>query len=267
MDHRYYDPARGRFTIPDSMNGFVTDPNSWNRYAYAGGDPVNKSDPPGTCYMWVTGDVGPGNLCLNVGGGGHNGPHPFVGADGSGNGAGSKDFITKPSYPPVHMASKNYAPAMVAMVQAGFDNALNILADNSQCASLFEPNPGFLGAQANAESVLAGTTYTLFDVGDILGNMGITQSSTKVILNTNAVNPFFSQPGADGKVAFAIPSPTTPGAGITLSLSPSDTGAFILLHELGHQTGVLGPDSNDQVNGANSAQVLNNCFGMNIPLQ
>ena len=46
--HRYYDFARGRFTSPDpAASGTIARPNSWNRYAYTEGDPVNFNDPEG----------------------------------------------------------------------------------------------------------------------------------------------------------------------------------------------------------------------------
>jgi RHS repeat-associated protein len=46
--HRYYDPARGRFTTADpAASGEVSRPGSWNQYAYTEGDPVNFNDPEG----------------------------------------------------------------------------------------------------------------------------------------------------------------------------------------------------------------------------
>ncbi len=56
-DQRYYGNAQGRFMTPDPATGNAqgTDPGTWNRYAYAGGDPVNKSDPSGlgvTCFVF-----------------------------------------------------------------------------------------------------------------------------------------------------------------------------------------------------------------------
>ncbi len=49
--NRWYDSAMGRFTTPDPYGGSatLTNPNSWNRYAYAGNDPVNFTDPSGLC--------------------------------------------------------------------------------------------------------------------------------------------------------------------------------------------------------------------------
>jgi RHS repeat-associated protein len=50
-EQRYYGNSTGRFWSPDPLGtGAVdpTDPNSWNMYAYAGGDPINFNDPDGT---------------------------------------------------------------------------------------------------------------------------------------------------------------------------------------------------------------------------
>jgi RHS repeat-associated protein len=44
---RFYDPTIGRFLTPDPLRGFSTDPQSLNRYAYAGNNPVNRVDPTG----------------------------------------------------------------------------------------------------------------------------------------------------------------------------------------------------------------------------
>jgi RHS repeat-associated protein len=52
--HRYYASAVGRFLSPDPTASASTKlPQSWNQYAYAGGDPVNNYDPSGTCYSYV----------------------------------------------------------------------------------------------------------------------------------------------------------------------------------------------------------------------
>ena len=50
-NNRYYSNAYGRFMTPDPLNsGRPTDSQSWNRYAYALGDPVNRYDPSGACH-------------------------------------------------------------------------------------------------------------------------------------------------------------------------------------------------------------------------
>jgi RHS repeat-associated protein len=48
-DQRYYWSAMGRFLTPDpyQASGGPTDPQSWNRYAYVQGDPINYNDAAG----------------------------------------------------------------------------------------------------------------------------------------------------------------------------------------------------------------------------
>ncbi|MBL8290417.1 MAG: RHS repeat-associated core domain-containing protein [Bryobacterales bacterium] len=48
-DQRYYNAKNGRFHQPDpyQASGGPTDPASWNRYTYVGGDPVNFNDATG----------------------------------------------------------------------------------------------------------------------------------------------------------------------------------------------------------------------------
>ncbi len=56
-DQRYHQPGMGRFMTPDpySSSASIADPGSWNRYAYAGGDPVNRFDPLGLCNAIIGG--------------------------------------------------------------------------------------------------------------------------------------------------------------------------------------------------------------------
>jgi len=53
-DQRYYASSYGRFNTADKApNVRAGDPVSWNKYAYTGGDPVNRGDPSGrdwVCY-------------------------------------------------------------------------------------------------------------------------------------------------------------------------------------------------------------------------
>ena len=47
VSNRYMSPGTGRFLTPDRMSGSVADPGGWNKYAYVGGDPINRIDPTG----------------------------------------------------------------------------------------------------------------------------------------------------------------------------------------------------------------------------
>jgi RHS repeat-associated protein len=55
--HRYYSSQIARFTTPDPYmaSGGPANPQSWNRYAYVMGDPVNLSDTDGLMPKCVTG--------------------------------------------------------------------------------------------------------------------------------------------------------------------------------------------------------------------
>ena len=44
---RYYPSAMGRFMSPDPLTGDISDPQSLNRYAYVGNNPINFTDPMG----------------------------------------------------------------------------------------------------------------------------------------------------------------------------------------------------------------------------
>lgn len=62
-DQRFYASSLGRFNTADrswhSVSG--SDPQSWSRYDYVGGDPVNGNDPNGLCAVMIAGiTMGPG---------------------------------------------------------------------------------------------------------------------------------------------------------------------------------------------------------------
>ncbi len=47
MHARYYDSRRGRFLSVDPILGDSSNPQSWNRYTYAGNNPIDGTDPTG----------------------------------------------------------------------------------------------------------------------------------------------------------------------------------------------------------------------------
>jgi RHS repeat-associated protein len=72
--NRYYDSTSGRWTQQDSLSGSLSNPQSLNRYVYAGDNPVNTVDPSGqnVCFV-VSGWLGLGSyINYNCGSGGFN---------------------------------------------------------------------------------------------------------------------------------------------------------------------------------------------------
>jgi hypothetical protein len=122
-DQRYYSSAYGRFnTVDPARSADAKNPLSWNRYAYVGGDPVNRFDPRGLCvtdsqgnywdngddvaYDWGVGDcednpewvswvstLAPGSIMLN------GGPYYPGGDSGGGDGGGAAPAQTAPAAP------------------------------------------------------------------------------------------------------------------------------------------------------------------------
>ena len=77
--NRYYSSGWGRFVSPDPYrpSGGPVDPRSWNRYAYAEGDPLNLYDPSGLFATKPGGALDPNPNPTPSTGGGH------VGNDGT----------------------------------------------------------------------------------------------------------------------------------------------------------------------------------------
>jgi RHS repeat-associated protein len=63
LNTRYYDPLLGRFPSPDTWDPIRAGVD-FNRYAYAGNDPINFSDPGGHSIdgYWAPGPIGPADL-------------------------------------------------------------------------------------------------------------------------------------------------------------------------------------------------------------
>jgi len=118
-DQRYYNPAFGRFNSVDpSTAGNPADPASWNKYAYAGGDPINFNDPWGMEKCDINGDP------IDC-------PAPPPGFGGSGDSFGGREGPVNPIY------DKDPQSNFIECNGAGNKNkeqSLSFLVDNYQAA-------------------------------------------------------------------------------------------------------------------------------------
>lgn len=66
MDYkaRFYSPALGKFTQPDTLIPGMGNPQNWNRFSYVGNNPINYNDPTG--HIRVEDDGGGSGSCTNV---------------------------------------------------------------------------------------------------------------------------------------------------------------------------------------------------------
>jgi RHS repeat-associated protein len=97
-DQRYHMFSGGRFLTADpyEASAGAGDPGSWNRYAYVGGDPVNRLDPRGLFEEYPNGCGMPGtDFCMDSGTAG-----AWFGSNGSSGPVYSWDGIIQASRPP-----------------------------------------------------------------------------------------------------------------------------------------------------------------------
>ena len=88
MHYRFYGSNMGRFLKPDNIPGTLTDPQSWNLYAYVRNNPILLNDPSGhlvgiayRSYTWACGGIA-GSMGIHqeanaLGGGIGLGQHPW----------------------------------------------------------------------------------------------------------------------------------------------------------------------------------------------
>ena len=250
--NRYYSAGYGRFLTVDPFGGSarVGNPGSMNRYSYALGDPLNLYDPTGLSPEVVGSGCDPddedGWVCYTIydddGSGG-----PGEGRGGRGGGGG---FIwVLPKVP----GGNNYAAAQMQALTDGLNNAL-IHTDSDKCAQLYAG--GDEDPSQTVASVLENTLYRLLQLPAAVGAQTVDQTDVQI----NTAGAFFNVgPNANGTLTVWMPNP----AGVPTQFTFDNTATFqgfILLHELGHQMGVFGQDTDGATNGANSQAVLDNCF-------
>ncbi len=255
-DQRYSSPGNGRFITPDRMTGARSNPGSWNKYAYASGDPVNRTDPGGTqdcnveapdCYCQVYGQLGspngydpncdpnycPYDICGTGGTGGPGsqpGPVPDEGRQGSTN-----LMLTDP-------ALANGA-ATQAWALVGEQLALAVLTGNPACSSFIGippvggPDPATLLAEL--WSGTAGNASLQFgyipDAGAVInGQVQITGWTNASTGGEGTCTVAGLPPGSTPICTYAVMEINTNASTPDNYTPTAQAWAITILHELGH---------------------------------
>jgi len=235
-DQRYYNQA-GTFFSPDRTGMRSANPNnpaSWNRYAYAGGDPANFADPTGTEICSPGGDVQQDACSALATGDGSFG----TGATTTGNNdpcqqLPEEDFFASPSpcllySGPEPTSAPSAAPTCSnwGCMPAAFSRAIQALTLNSDCMSLFGTEAtrqnGF-----NPANVLIDITYGSHNFGTV----SFSSHSAKWGVAQTRPAGLVPIPGLAGKVKISINE--LPGYGFWNNGDATEN-AETLLHELGH---------------------------------
>jgi RHS repeat-associated protein len=182
--NRFYAVSVGRFMSADpyKQSGYLVDPQSWNRYSYAGGDPTNTVDPVGldgqgllataidnlnwySIFYW--------NLLKGPGAPGRHDPLLDTGDNGGGGGE-------DPDSRACQEAIAARAPALLKFEAADrkFFADLKATAHMGRQDGAYDPwNLGFKGARGTAEQTGTVDSGTFTRLADLLG--GIMQSAAK----------------------------------------------------------------------------------------
>ena len=171
-DQRYYVGAYGRFNTADPMaaSAIASNPGSWNRYAYVGGDPINFNDRKGLsrCNPDAVDDGGSDDSCGDDGGGDDGGGDGSGGDGGNGPSLGSNPCTqiyqallggtvscTPPSTVPI--VTVGYTPPPAAPPpQCFIEQEYRPVDQSSLLLSQFNHAYFFVGTSTGADLVLEG---------------------------------------------------------------------------------------------------------------
>jgi RHS repeat-associated protein len=287
--NRYYSSTIARFTTADPYGPSARPgaPQTWNRYTYVGGDPVNRNDPSGlqtvvitdegpppiTRYYWGWFDEMLLNYVLQYSGWWWNAWNDWAASAGEGN------------------------VAVVPWEQSAFSNgqrSAEAALQDSQCASLFAPGAAMMSALgvATPSQLLAlyvsqgfltyGTTYIPNGGGDPVAfssrgedaatNLGgVTSyasaryfnSSTNVYVSVNTIALNTDSFVFTGNIMTnGAPMPVAQASEIGFGgFGQAQIMGSAIIHELLHAVGAIPSDGeNPAQSEANSGTVRRNCY-------
>ncbi len=247
LDHtlfRQYSSNLGRWLSPDPWGGNIANPQSLNRYGYVLNNPTTLTDPLG-----LNGDCPQGAICITVSAPAPTDPFVDEFFFNGGYGAVASQPPTNPDQ--MEKASNRGNGRQVdplSKVKNFINNKLfPCLFDDPNCLGFLGPgalntlvslNIGFTSAPANV-----GAITTLY-YNNPANQLQITGS----LVDINLYGAFFY---GQSKVTLGTQ---------TVIMNQGQSDAFILLHELGHITGVLPPDTgNAAQSDVNNNTVWRNC--------
>ena len=245
--HRYYSSQIARFLTVDHAPASPTEPQSWNRYSYVGGDPVNRNDAAG--LFWANVDEGSGSFGFQAPGfqDDPDNPRAEVCIDTSYSYETSGGMVSVPDTSCMNASVTHRMPLPVLFWKArpqqananmwkGIEKALKVLQENANCRSLFSgpdlagkatPDPvTFLYEIAAGEDVRA-----YFEVGDIPQTKPGT--ITSAITGPTGDNVNIDIGNGDTQLFPVLQITINDLAGVFLG-SDLNQQAATILHELGH---------------------------------
>jgi RHS repeat-associated protein len=225
MHARHYWERSGRFmSIDPGRDWDPKQPQSWNLYSYVRNNPMNATDPTGKdLFSAIT-----------------------ASATAISNSIGVAPNLSRLN------------STQLPMMQEGLTEMVNRLTTVPTCP-IFLNHGNPVNALANVVSTINDTTYFFAPMAkptweSVLG-AGTSQNNKLVVINENG--PFVQQQqmiGVPGGVRLVTLDFGT-------GLKGADFKALVLLHELGHQTDIFGPDAaNPALNHFYTRSILEMCF-------
>jgi len=266
-NNRYYSSQYGRFMTPDpyrGTSGGPGDPNkpqSWNKYAYTTGDPVNWIDPQGLFQQ--------GPSLMNT-------PPVISWPQQPGGGWGTSQYWASAINSAIQNATQQAVTlSETAFIQQAVQSASSLLTSQN-CAGLF-----LTPSQNTATNRNLLSNELAQDVGSFMLMSGALASSANIPANVPAFTVGGSTWIVEGGAFFTGQAQTSSGAyaplgGWAQGLGLTAFDQTTIIHEFMHQVGIVGQDTpgangvtptytlpnGDTVTGsaAISSEVVKNCL-------